>query len=303
VAAEAGCSAHSIRTLVSRAQQIARRAGPPASLLAADRLLAQQIRSSPQAAAALYGAGLTTDVLHPATVLLALDWFGHTPASAVYWLPNGTSLTLPIAQHSRVVRAPGRMRAWCLGQGITTITELADQTRLSKELVAQLLDANPRFGRIDGHVWTVPDTGRNVVRFALHRQLALRPHTVADLHAGICAALRVRPGRRPPPLEALHGYLQAQPGYQINGDRVHASPQMGTPLATTDAVIVKAFRTAHATELSMSQLRDALAAAGYGESGGRHLVRGSPILRRTRYGRYTLSSAGTALREPAYYSP
>jgi hypothetical protein len=49
----------------------------------------------------------------------------------------------------------------------------------------------------------MPDSGRNLVRHAVRRQLAVRPHTVADLHAGIRAALRVRPGRRPPPLKAL----------------------------------------------------------------------------------------------------
>jgi hypothetical protein len=292
VAVEAGCSAHTIRGLANQAREVARRAGPSASLLAADRLLAERIRSGPEAAMALYREGLTARVLHPATVLLALDWFGCTPSSAVCWLPNGTSLTVPSALESPVVRAPGRMRAWCLGQGITTVTELALRTELTDEVVVDLLDADPRFGRVGEQVWTVPDTGRNVVRFALHRQLAVRTHTVTDLHAGICAAMRIRPGQRPPSVEALHGYLQAQPGYRTRGDWVHAFSPAGPPIAATDDVIVRAFHAARANELSMSQLRRALTNAGFGESGGRHLVRGSPILRRTGYGRYTLSGVG-----------
>src|SRR5687768_10817661 len=74
--AEAGGPPVTAGGLVIRAKEIARRAGPPASLLAADRLLADQIRSGADAALALYGAGLTAGVLHPDTVLLAMDWFG-----------------------------------------------------------------------------------------------------------------------------------------------------------------------------------------------------------------------------------
>jgi hypothetical protein len=61
------------------------------------------------------------------------------------------------------------------------------------------------------------------------------------------------------------------------------------PLAVSDAVIVAAFHATAAKALSMAELRRALTDAGFGESGGRRLVRGSPILRRTAYGRYTLS--------------
>jgi len=137
-------------------------------------------------------------------------------------------------------------------------------------------------------VWAVPDTGRNLVRHAVRRQLGVRPHTVADLHAGIRAALRVRPGRTPPPREALHAYLHDQPGYELDGGTARAK-DVDLPLVASDAVIVEAFRAACAEALSMSQLRQALSAAGFGESGARHLVRGSPILRRTGFGRYTLS--------------
>jgi hypothetical protein len=42
----------------------------------------------------------------------------------------------------------------------------------------------------------------------------------------------------------------------------------------------------------MPQLSQALVDAGYAESGARHLVRGSPILRRVGRGSYTLSGAG-----------
>src|SRR5688572_17964247 len=78
-AVEAGLSRHTVWRLVTRASEIARRAGAPASLLTADRLLGEQVRTGAEAAAALYGAGLTAAVLHPATVAVALDWFGCAP--------------------------------------------------------------------------------------------------------------------------------------------------------------------------------------------------------------------------------
>jgi hypothetical protein len=45
-------------------------------------------------------------------------------------------------------------------------------------------------------------------------------------------------------------------------------------------------------ELSKGQLRQALIDAGYAETGARHLVRRSPILRRVGWGSYILSGSG-----------
>jgi len=78
-----------------------------------------------------------------------MDWFGCAPSAAVCWLPDGASLTVPLRQRGRVVRAPGQMRGWCLAQGITTISDLAEWAGISDELAMRLFDADPRFGRLD----------------------------------------------------------------------------------------------------------------------------------------------------------
>jgi len=292
VAAEAGGTPHTVRVLVGWAREVARRAGSPDSLLAAGRLLRKRVRSGAEAALAVHAAGLTAEVLHPATVELAADWFGLTPAVVVWWLPDGTSLTVPMRQRHQVVAAPGRMRLRCLTRGIVTVEDLVTRTGLPEELVLRLVDVDPRFGRLEDQVWTVPDTGRNVVRLAVRRQLAVRAHTVADLHAGICAALRTRPGVAPPTVQAPRAYLASQGGYRITGERVRAAPHAGAGIAATDAAIVEAFRAGPASELSMRQLRRALVGAGFADSGAPHLVRGSPVLRRVGHGRYTLGGTG-----------
>jgi hypothetical protein len=228
-AAEAGCSPYTVRRLLNPGEGDRPPRRATASLLAADRLLGEKIRCGVNAALALYRSRLTAQVLHPGTVVLAMDWFGCAPSAAIWWLPDGTSLTIPLPQQ-QVVRAPGLMRGWCSAQGITTISDLAERAGIPDDLALRLIDADPRFGRLDTQVWTVPDTGRNLIHHAVRRQLAVRPHTVADLHAGIRAALRVRPGRPPPPLEALDAYLHDQPHYRINRGTVRAT-------TGTDAVL------------------------------------------------------------------
>jgi hypothetical protein len=241
VAAATGDSVYQLQLLVRVARGLARRARPPASLRAANRLLGRRLRTGAEAALAMHAAGLTGQVVHPATVLLAVEWFGRKPAALVWWLPDGNSLIVPTRQRDRVVGAPGRMRSWSAARGIITVAELAARVGLDEPLVARLVEVDPRFGRFGEHVWAVPDVGHNVVHYALQRQLAVRPHTVEDLHAGIRAALRVRPGLAPPPLDAPRSYLQAQPGYRVRGNRVRAVP-LAEVLAGTDAVLVDASR-------------------------------------------------------------
>jgi len=291
VAAATGESAYQLRLVVETARKVARRAGPPDRLVAANRLLGRRLRTGADAALAVREAGLTAHPVHPATVLLAVDWFGRKPAAVAWWLPDGTSLIVPTRQRDRVMGAPGRMRYWCAARGIITVAELAARVGLDEPLVDRLIEVDPRFGRFGEHAWAVPDVGHNVVRYAVQRQLAVRPHTVQDLHAGLRAALRVRLGLAPPPVEALRAYLQAQPAYRIRGDRVRAVPPAHV-LAGTDAVLVEAFRAAGTRQLSMPQLRQALMDGRYAESGARHLVRSCPILRRVGRGSYALSGVG-----------
>jgi len=55
--------------------------------------------------------------------------------------------------------------------------------------------------------------------------------------------------------------------------------------------LVAAFRAARTRVLSTARLRNALAIGGYAPSGFAHLIRTSPILRGTGYGRYTLRTS------------
>jgi hypothetical protein len=74
-AAEAGCLPYTVGRLVNQARQIA--VGRPASQPAGRRPTARRPDArGHRRAVALYDAGLTARVLHPATVLLAMHWFG-----------------------------------------------------------------------------------------------------------------------------------------------------------------------------------------------------------------------------------
>jgi len=77
-------------------------AGAPDSLRRALRLLGRDILSVDAAAARLHDGGLTSGVLHPATVLLAAEWFGVDPSAALIELAPGHELVVPLGREAGI---------------------------------------------------------------------------------------------------------------------------------------------------------------------------------------------------------
>jgi hypothetical protein len=103
------------------------------------------------------------------------------------------------------------VRARCRDRGITTLPGVSQAVSLEQDVTARLIDADPALRRIGSEVWLVGDRGRNVVSATLRRMLALGPHTLNDLRAGIRAGMYGRPFTQElRSREALRAY--ARPG-------------------------------------------------------------------------------------------
>jgi len=262
------------RSVVSKAEQraceLARRVGTPTSLSAALRLLGSDIVSAGEAAARLHHAGLTRDVLHPATVIEAATWFGLPATAAMYQLPDGSGLVVPARRLPAVSRAQRRIRVVCHARGILPIADLIEVAGLDRELLAWLVTGDPRIRRLGDEVWLAPDRGRNVVSHGVRRMLAVGPHPVTELRAGVQAAMYGRPGQaRPPSVEALAAYVASQPEYVVRDGVARRRRGVAPEPARTDAAMVAAFRAAGTREVTTAQLHHGLAAAGFFATGVR----------------------------------
>ncbi len=299
--AEAAGATGLSRSVVSKAEQraceLARRVGAPASLSAALRLLGSDIVSVGEAAARLHYAGLTRGVLHPATVLEAATWFGLPATAAMYRLPDGSGLVVPTGRLPAVSRAQRRIRAACHARGIVPFADLVTMAARDRELVGRLVVGDPRMRCLGDEVWLAPDRGRNVVSHSVRRMLAVGPHPVTELQAGVQAAMYGRPQQaRPPSVEALAAYVAGQPEYLVRDGVARRRLRVAPEPARTDAAMVAAFRAARTREMTTAQLHDGLAAAGFSRPGFAHLLKTSPILQRVGYGRYRLRAARDAMR-------
>jgi hypothetical protein len=139
-------------------------------------------------------------------------------------------------------------------------------------------------------LWQVPDRGRAGLSRPLARALSAGPLTVEALGEALRVALRValrhnRHVHAPEP-GLLRRYLRTQPQYRLHGDTTSLvdAPRR---LTRADEALLAAFAATGADELPTAALVAAVRAAGYAEVGARHVLRTSPLLRRSRRGHYS----------------
>lgn len=240
---------------------------------------------------------LTTEIIHPAGVLVAATAAGVKPAVELLKLMGRRTAVVPAGSTTRRAEFLSLVKRCLAEVGVVRLRRLQPQRDalpdLELDAAIDILPAGQRIGRTGDVLWRRDDTSSAIVR-PLQRMLAgCGPLAADSLAAGIAQHWRYRKPDAAPDAEALDVYMASQPAYMREAsDRWSLrSPETADELLLPeDRAVIAVIRTSPAGQVSRQQLILVMTSAGYSEKGLPLLVGTSPLLVRVRYGCYGLRS-------------
>jgi len=312
-AALVGRPAWWVRELLPQVRMVARHAGPPASLVAAARVLEDgPVCTEAEASAALAAAGVCAGPVHPGGVLRTAQVLG-----------DGCRAQL-LAAGAEVVVAPTGRAALVRGVMGTVVAaerrgDVVDLDAVAIAAGVPVAAARVVVGRQPG--WVTHDAGnelqssgggrwwawrrplmrkRGLVTSTAVRLLAARAYDPGELHAAVVDVVdRLPPATRReavvPPAGVLVAWLTAQgllepadAGGDVGHDGAYDPVALRCPrrlALRSDVVLLEAVAAAGGTA-GTTELAAALRAAGYSPSTSTQLARTCPVLVRVGRGFY-----------------
>jgi len=283
-----GVTASWVGFLERRTRAYAAGTAPPPSLTEALRHLSNgPLRLASDVALELYAIGIVRDVQHPAAVAAAARLMS---LSVGFTLLEGAgrSVVIPAAAEPVVRSALANVRSLLRRQGIVELTGVAEMVALPVDVLTVIVDADRRLCRRVDAAWLVPDARSHRLPRTFDRMLAVGTQTLDDLHGGLQVAWRYLHDAEVPPVPLLRAYIETQPYYRLDEDRVELVDHDLARLTPVDRAILAAFTAEGVDVLPTRALCAALVEAGLSVTGAPSLIITSPLLLRVTPGGYRL---------------
>ncbi len=292
-AALLGVSPQRLAQLDDRVLDVLATTGPPPSVLRALDVLASMAPcESAQAALALYGEGVTGEIVHPAGVLVAAEAAGVRAPVEMLQLPERRTAVVPVgsaARRSELAAAARRRLKEC---GVVRLDRLlVEAPALSTLEVDAALGEAPGVGRTGDVLWWEHDATTPLVRPLQRMLAALGPLSAESLVAGVARHWRYRKPDSVPDAEALTVYLTGQPAYRRQEDGRWSLRWPETAerlLLPEDRAVVELVGASATGQVSRRQVAGAMVAAGYSPNSLTVLIATSPLLVRVKLGHYAV---------------